>query len=112
MESAENIVFGPYYHGAVISTDMTFDEDFYKFELSEATRICLEFGHETGDSGDICWTASIVDENGNEVTSVDSAVSAGLTSTGVTEVPAGTYYVKIETGVYGSEIPYYFRLVR
>lgn len=112
LESAENIVFGTYYHGAVISTDMTFDEDFYKFELSEATRICLEFGHETGDSGDICWTASIVDENGNEVTSVDSAVSAGLASTGVMEVPAGTYYVKIETGVYGSEIPYYFRLVR
>lgn len=112
LESAENIVFGTYYHGAIISTDMTFDEDFYKFELTEDARICLEFGHQTINDGDICWTASVVDENGKDVMSVDSALSAGLASTGVVEVPAGTYYVKIETGVYGSEIPYYFRLVR
>ena len=112
LESAGNIGFGKYYHGAIISTDMTFDEDYYKFELTEPTRICLEFGHDTINNGDICWTASIVNKDGKTVMSVDSALSAGLASTGVMEVPAGTYYVKIETGHYGSEIPYYFRLVR
>jgi hypothetical protein len=112
MMSSYKIDFGTYYRGAIISTDMTFDEDFYKFELTEKTRICLEFGHDTINSGDICWTASIVDKDGKDVATVNSALSQGLTSTGVVEVPAGTYYVKIETGYYGSEIPYYFRLVR
>ncbi len=112
LTSAENVQFGKYYHGAIISTDMTFDEDYYKFELSESTNICLEFGHDRVNSGDICWIASIVDENCNEITTVESTLNETLASSGVIEVPAGTYYVKIETGVYGSEIPYYFRLVR
>ena len=43
---------------------------------------------------------------------MSSLLNQGLVSTGVVEIPAGTYYVKIETGMYGSEIPYYFRLVR
>ena len=109
---AQDIAFGEYYHGAIISTDMTFDEDFYKFELSEATRVSLVFGHETVDESRNCWIASIVDEDGTEVVEVSSLLNQGLVSTGVVEIPAGTYYVKIETGMYGSEIPYYFRLVR
>lgn len=111
-ETAEDISFGTTYRGAIISTDMTFDEDYYRFEITEATRVCLEFGHEAGESGDVCWTASIVNGDGETVASVDSPVSYELVSTGVVEIPAGTYYVKIETGVYGWEIPYYFRLVR
>lgn len=112
MNSAYDVNFATYYRGTIISTDMTFDEDFYRFKLTEKTRICLEFGHDTINNGDICWTASIVNSKGKEVATVNSALSEGLVSTGVIEVPAGTYYVKVETGYYGSEIPYYFRLVR
>ena len=109
---AEAVTFGDYYHGAIISTDMSYDEDFYKFELTEATRVCLEFYHEKTTGNENCWIASIVDEDGFDMTSVKSHLNERLVTTGVVELPAGVYYVKIETGMYGSEMPYYFRLVR
>ena len=112
METCDFAEFGKYYHGAIISTDSLYDEDYYKFELEKDTRICLEFYHEKGKVNENCWIASVVDENGNEICSVDSYLNDHLVTTGVVLVPAGTYYVKIETGLYGSEIPYYFRLVR
>ena len=58
------------------------------------------------------WIASIVDEDGYEVCAVDSSLNDGLVTTGTVTLPEGVYYVKIETGMYGSEAPYYFRLVR
>ncbi len=112
IDTSDTAEFGKYYHGAIISTDSLYDEDYYKFELSENTRICLEFYHDAGSVNENCWVASIVDENGEEICSVDAYLNEHLVTTGVVEVPAGTYYVKIETGIYGSEIPYYFRLVR
>lgn len=112
MENAETIVFGERYGGAVISTDMTFDEDYYRFEIAEKTRLCLEFGHETTEANDNCWVANVVNSEGELICSVNSSLNQGIVSTGVVEVAEGTYYVKIETGMYGSEIPYYFRLVR
>ena len=112
MESCDIAEFGEYYHGAIISTDALYDEDYYRFELEKDTRICLEFYHEAGKVNENCWIASIVDENGEEVCSVDSYLNNHIVTTGVVLVPQGTYYVKIETGLYGSEIPYYFRLVR
>lgn len=111
-ETSDTATFGKYYYGAIISTDSLYDEDYYKFELEKETNICLEFYHEAGDVNENCWIASIVDENGKEVCSVNSYLNTHLVTTGVVTVPAGTYYVKIETGLYGSEIPYYFRLVR
>ncbi len=112
METCDFAEFSKYYYGAIISTDSLYDEDYYKFELEKDTRMCLEFYHEAGNVNEHCWTASVVDETGKEVCSVDSYLNEHLVTTGVVLVPAGTYYVKIETGLYGSEIPYYFRLVR
>ena len=109
---AEAIEFGEYYHGAIISTDVLYDEDFYKFEITETTRVCLEFYHDKTTEIEHCWDASIVDEDGFEMTSVKSHLNQRLVTTGVVELSAGVYYVKIETGMYGSEMPYYLRLVR
>lgn len=109
---AETVSFGNYYHGAIVSTDVLYDEDFYKFEITEATRVCLEFYHDKTTDIEHCWDASIVDEDGFTMTTVKSHLNQRLVTTGVVELPAGVYYVKIETGMYGSEMPYYFRLVR
>lgn len=111
-ESAEDVLFGQVYRGAIISTDMTFDEDYYKFELTEATRMGVNFGHEAGVGGNHCWTVSIINENGETFASVKSALSQTLVPIDTAEYPAGTYYLKVETGDYGSEIPYNFILIR
>ncbi len=112
METAKNIQANTYYHGAIISSDVDFDEDYYKFEITQERNVSLELWHEKVTDSSVTWVASIIDENGNVVKSVDSSLNQGLVSTGVMTLKEGTYYVKIETGMYGSESPYYFKLVR
>lgn len=109
---AGSIDFNEYYYGAIISSDVSFDEDYYKFKLTQKSNVSLELGHKKVYDSAISWTVSIVDDDGLTVTTVESSLNEGLVSTGVITLPAGTYYVKIETGLYGSEAQYYFRLVR
>lgn len=109
---AEEIDFNKVYYGAMISSDVNFDEDYYKFTLTKKTNVCLELGHEKIYDSSVSWVANILDEDNDVLYSVESGLNDGLVSTGVVTLPEGTYYVKIETGMYGSEMPYYFRLVR
>ncbi len=111
LEDAQDITLDTYYQGAIVSSDVDYDEDFYKFELSKKTSVSVDFRHESGDSDDVCWYISILNERGEEVVFNGSKLSSEITLTEVAELPSGTYYVKIETGMYGSEIPYHFRLV-
>lgn len=111
-DTADNIDVRTYYYGAIISSDVTYDEDYYKFTIDSTSRVCLEFGHDRLSGSNICWNASIVDAEGKSMCALKSALNEGLLTTPVVELPAGTYYVKVETGMYGSEIPYYFKVVK
>lgn len=112
LSTAKEIQGNRYYYGAIISTDMEFDEDYYKFVITEERNVSLELGHEKINDSSLTWIVSILDENGTQVCAVESDLNEGLVNTGIVTLPEGTYYVKIETGTYGSEIPYYLRLVR
>ena len=112
MKTAKDIQANTYYYGAIISSDVDFDEDYYRFEITKKRNVSLELWHEKVTDSSVTWVASIIDENGKVVKSVDSSLNQGLVSTGVMTLKEGTYYVKIETGMYGSESPYYFKLVR
>ncbi len=111
MKTAKDIKSNAYYYGAIISTDVDFDEDYYRFEITKERNVSLELWHEKVTDSSLTWVASIIDENGNVVKAVDSSLNQGLVSTGVMTLKKGTYYIKVETGMYGSELPYYFKLV-
>lgn len=112
MLRAKKITANTLYYGAIISSDMEFDEDYYKFEMTEEGNVILQLGHEKINDSSLTWTASILDEDGYEICSVESSLNEGLVNAPKVTLPEGTYYVKVETGMYGSETPYYFRLVR
>ncbi len=112
MLRAKTIEANTLYYGAIISSDMDFDEDYYRFEITEERNVILQLGHEKINDSSLTWTASIVDEDGYEICSVESSLNEGLVNADKVTLPEGTYYVKVETGMYGSEVPYYFRLVR
>lgn len=112
MLRAKEIEANTFYYGAIISSDMDFDEDYYKFEITEERNVILQLGHEKINDSSLTWIASIVDEDGYEICSVESSLNEGLVNADKVTLPEGTYYVKVETGMYGSEAPYYFRLVR
>jgi hypothetical protein len=111
MMNCQTIEFGTRYEGAILSSDVTYDEDYYRFNLVNARRVCVEFSHENMAGSDICWNISIIDDKGNVKSEITSALNESLVSTGVVELPAGVYFVKVETGMYGSEAPYKIRLV-
>ncbi len=112
IEGAKEIKGNTFYYGAIISSDMDFDEDYYKFEITEERNVSLDLGHEKINDSSLTWTASIINESGEVVASVESSLNEGLVNTGVVTLKPGTYFVKVETGMYGSEVPYRIRLVR
>lgn len=112
MELAKEIEEKTFYYGAILSSDVDFDEDYYKFEMTKEGNVSVDLGHEKINDSSLTWTASIIDENGDVVASVKSSLNEGLVNTGIVTLQPGTYYIKVETGMYGSEVPYRIRLVR
>ncbi len=112
MRRAKKIDVNTLYYGAIISSDMEFDEDYYRFEMTEEGNAILQLGHEKINDSSLTWTASILDEDGYVLATVESSLNEGLVNAPKVTLPEGTYYVKVETGMYGSETPYYFRVVR
>lgn len=111
MYNCQTLEFNQYYYGSIISSDVTYDEDYYRFNLTSDKNVCVEFSHETTGSSDICWNITVIDDKGEIKKEITSALNQSLASTGVFELPAGVYFVKVETGIYGSELPYKFRVV-
>lgn len=109
--NCQTIDFGKKYTGAIISSDVTYDEDYYRFNLVTETTVCLEFYHRSLAGSDVCWNISIIDDKGNVVREMTSALNEPLNSTGTFQLPAGVYFIKVETGMYGSEVPYQIKLI-
>ncbi len=111
-ENALPIDLGTFYQGAIISSDVDYDEDYYCFELKEKTNVSVDFRHDAGDGDDDCWYFSILNERKEEMVFASSKLSSEITVSKVVTLPAGKYYVKVETGMYGSEIPYHFKVIK
>lgn len=108
--NCQSIEFRTEYSGAIISSDVTYDEDYYRFTVNSSKNVSVVFSHDTTSSSDVCWNISIIDDKGNVYAEKTSQLNQSIVSTGVIELPAGVYFVKIETGMYGSEIPYKIKL--
>jgi hypothetical protein len=99
------------YYGTLISTDMNFDRDYYKFVVEEDRNTAFHFYHDYTNESELAWIATIVDENGNEISSLESAKNEYQVTTGVIGLKKGTYYILIENDLYSSEDTYWFRIV-
>ncbi len=99
------------YYGTLISTDMNFDRDYYKFTVEKDRNIAFHFYHDYTNENDLAWVATIIDENGNEISKLESAKNEYQVTTGVIELKKGTYYILIENDLYSSEDTYWFRIV-
>ena len=99
------------YYGTLISTDMNFDRDYYKFEVDRDRNIAFHFYHDYTNENDLAWVATIMDENGKEISCLESAKNEYQVTTGVIELKKGTYYILIENDLYSSEDTYWFRIV-
>ena len=73
--------------------------------------IAFHFYHDYTNENDLAWVATIMDENGKEISSLESAKNEYQVTTGVIELKKGTYYILIENDLYSSEDTYWFRIV-
>lgn len=110
-ETANEVDMLQYYYGTLISNDMNFDRDYYKFEVDEDRNIAFQFYHDYTSENALAWVATIIDENGNEIKQIQSAKSEYVVSTGVIELEKGTYYILIENDMYSSEDTYWFKII-
>ena len=110
-ETANEVEVLKNYYGTLISTDMNFDRDYYKFEVTEDRNIAFQFYHDYTSDSSLAWIATIIDENGNEIKQVQSAKNDYVVSTGVIELTKGTYYILIENDLYSSEDTYWFKII-
>ena len=109
--NCQTIEFRTDYSGAIMSSaDMVFDEDYYRFTVNNKKNVSVEFSHKIQSSSDVCWNISIIDDKGNVYAEVKSPLNKQIVVTDVVELPAGVYFIKVETGDYGSEMPYKIRL--
>ena len=113
-ETANNITFNKEYNGAIISkdTEYIFDEDYYKFTLTEETSVALEFSHTRIFESQEAWLFAIVDANGNVIAEEDCYLYEGRDNIDAMTIPAGTYYVRIRGGLQGSEDVYTIKLIK
>ncbi len=112
MASAKTMTLNKYCYGALISSNVDYDVDFYKFTLTEQKRVSVEFAHTANpEDSRTGWTISILDASGKKVFAYDSACNRDFVSSEVLNLGAGTYYVKVENGLESVETPYSVRLV-
>lgn len=110
-ETANEVELMKTYYGSLISTDMTFDRDFYKFNVDRDRNIAFEFYHDYSNDSALAWVATIIDEAGNEIASVEASKNDHVINTGVIELTEGNYYILIENDLYASEDTYWFKII-
>lgn len=112
VEGANDIIFNKEYQGAIISkdTDFIFDEDYYRFTLTEETSVALEFSHTRIFESQEAWLFAILDADGNVIAEEDCYLNEGRDNIDAIRLPAGTYYVRIKGGLQGSEDVYTIKL--
>lgn len=112
LDTANPVTFNTYWYGKLITKDVDFDDDYFSFEITEPKNVCVQLLHGIGSDSSVAWTVSILNENGEVISSVMSSKSDDVVSTGVVELPkAGKYYVHVETGLVESEDEYRFIII-
>jgi hypothetical protein len=103
---SQTIVLGTSYTGNLETYSIGTDIDYYKFTLSEAGYVTVNFKHASNGNGNSFWKERVLSSDGlTEYLFLDTPGSA-VDQTKSVGLPAGTYLVKVSQGDYGSDIDY------
>ena len=105
-KNADNIGINQTYYGSIMNSD---DVDWYRFSISEAGYISLNFKHDYKDSSSYYWRAYLYDVDQKEMVEYDYVGRETAYSSGNIGVPAGTYYLKVLKHNH-SDIDYNFKV--
>ncbi len=108
--SSNTISLNKNYYGTIMTGS---DEDWFKFNLTSAGKINIDFSHGFDDTTNERWLLNLYDDNKNyidgwgyvgEKTKTETSENIGL--------PAGTYYIMVEAAnsYYPSDVDYSFKV--
>ena len=107
IEESNTIEVNRQYRGRLASDK---DVDYYKFKIEDGGKISITFQHSKIDSRDRLWEIYLIDsKTDNEIIQFNSIVGITNGESDVARVPAGEYYVKINSYYY-SDKDYIFKV--
>lgn len=99
------------YRGSLVEIGVDFDTDWFSFELKKESRVYVTLGHNTlvppSNKG---WLVVLADKDGKALKSVTSKWGDTLVSTEQVTLPAGKYYVKVDTSDYYNSATYVLKV--
>lgn len=97
---ADILEIGKSVNGTMVEIGVDYDKDWYKVTLDEEQKICVSFGHvSTEEAGKEGWIVTLVDIDGNIIEEMSSDWDEAEKSF-YRNLPAGSYYIVIETGLH------------
>ena len=87
------------YSGSLAKYD---DIDFYKFYVSSASKVSINFKHSLIDSSSTYWYAALYNENGDELVKLSVVGNKTNLSSSNVGIPAGKYYIKVYQNNYSN----------
>ncbi|MEN6348586.1 MAG: Ig-like domain-containing protein [Syntrophomonas sp.] len=107
MTTANQVLFNHEYTGSMFESS---DDDYFKFQLPEAGKIQINFGHALVDESGTYWKAHVLDSyNEEQYTASISGRQTNFTSDEI-YLPAGEYYFKVDNYYY-SGTDYWFTVI-
>ena len=107
IEESNTIEVNRQYRGRLASDK---DVDYYKFKIEDGGKISITFQHSKIDSRDRLWEIYLIDsKTDNEIIQFNSIGGITNGESDVARVPAGEYYVKINSYYY-SDKDYIFKV--
>ena len=85
------------YNGSLCTTD---DIDFYRFSLSSASKINIDFSHELVDTSNTYWKINLYDSSYERIMSMSIKGKESFVASPNVGLPAGEFYIKINDDYY------------
>ena len=105
-EQADTLVRNETVYGTLISTGLSYDTDWFTFELTQTSSVRLLFTHEAQSEAYEGWVIDLYDEAGNQITDLRSLWSDAEKQSEILRLAPGKYTVRVDTGARFTDIRY------
>ena len=93
-------------YGTLVSAGLLYDADYYVFTLPKTATVSLTLSHNLLSGTGEGWRVSLLDQSGSTLTAFTSRWDQRTAESGLLTLPAGTYYVRVDTGTIFSSAKY------
>ena len=106
VEQADALPKNETVYGTLISTGLSYDTDWFTFDLTQTASVRLLFGHAAQSEDYEGWVIELYDEDGSRITRMTSLWSEEEKQSELLRLAAGKYTVRVDTGARFTDLRY------